>query len=505
MEVSMFPIAADRPLGDVIGGVSLHRWCTGAAAGAELATALATSAAPGPAPFFTAPGFGAWRTAFLADHPAASEAAEGLDALASGRAVAVVTGQQPGFLGGPLYTLYKIATAVALARRLAAAGRPAVPVFWSGDDDDDLVEALAAVAWSAGAGLVRSEARAAARQGSRPRRRVGALGAGDGQQRAARWLGDQPAAAPLARLWREALDEGWSWARLQRRALLWAFAGTGLVIVSGDDPALHQAAGPLYGVLRSRLEELADAARRAGHELNAAGEPVPVGERSLARPLYRADGAGRRALEPGEDAPAAEIRPGVMLRSAVQDWLLAPAAVIAGPGEEAYLRQLAGIHAALGIPRSPLVPRLFASLLPLDAALPAAPRDASAVTDRLDDWCRDTAASLADLLAGQGIEAGRAEVLAAGRLRRWRRGVAAVLRHDAARRRDEAWSRLPAWVRPDGLRQERSLAWAAAVGLWGDALVPTVLAAADRHLDHGLRHDWREFRLTVPHPREPEQ
>ena len=59
----------------------------------------------------------------------------------------MITGQQPGFLGGPLLTIYKIATAVALARRETAAGRPTVPVFWLGDDDDDLREALDPALW----------------------------------------------------------------------------------------------------------------------------------------------------------------------------------------------------------------------------------------------------------------------------------------------------------------------------------------------------------------------
>ncbi|MDX2475548.1 MAG: bacillithiol biosynthesis BshC, partial [Candidatus Krumholzibacteria bacterium] len=71
-------------------------------------------------------------------------------ALRTGPAV-VVTGQQPGFLGGPLLTLFKIATAIAAARQRTAAGRPTVAVFWSGDDDDDLAEALAPVGWDTGA------------------------------------------------------------------------------------------------------------------------------------------------------------------------------------------------------------------------------------------------------------------------------------------------------------------------------------------------------------------
>lgn len=55
--------------------------------------------------------------------------------------VLVVTGQQPGFLGGPLYSLYKAAHAVVLAARVRdLTGRPCVPVFWNHSDDHDLDE-----------------------------------------------------------------------------------------------------------------------------------------------------------------------------------------------------------------------------------------------------------------------------------------------------------------------------------------------------------------------------
>src|SRR6185369_16560382 len=53
----------------------------------------------------------------------------------------VVTGQQVGLFGGPLYTLHKAATIVARARWLAErTGRPAVPVFWLQTEDHDYAE-----------------------------------------------------------------------------------------------------------------------------------------------------------------------------------------------------------------------------------------------------------------------------------------------------------------------------------------------------------------------------
>jgi bacillithiol biosynthesis cysteine-adding enzyme BshC len=68
-------------------------------------------------------------------------AEQSLDELVSGRALCVTTGQQPGLLTGPLLTLYKALTAVAVADRLAAQlRRPVVPVFWVAGDDHDFAE-----------------------------------------------------------------------------------------------------------------------------------------------------------------------------------------------------------------------------------------------------------------------------------------------------------------------------------------------------------------------------
>lgn len=57
----------------------------------------------------------------------------------------VVTGQQPALFTGPLYTIYKIATAIRLARRITEKfGTNCTPVFWQGSDDHDFEEARTA-------------------------------------------------------------------------------------------------------------------------------------------------------------------------------------------------------------------------------------------------------------------------------------------------------------------------------------------------------------------------
>src|SRR3984885_9672525 len=55
-------------------------------------------------------------------------------------AAAVVTGQQVGLFGGPMFAIYKALTAVKLAEEATAAGVDAVPVFWLATYDHDLAE-----------------------------------------------------------------------------------------------------------------------------------------------------------------------------------------------------------------------------------------------------------------------------------------------------------------------------------------------------------------------------
>ncbi|HKP98178.1 MAG TPA: bacillithiol biosynthesis BshC [Fibrobacteria bacterium] len=73
--------------------------------------------------------------------PLAPEQRANLDAAGSGQAVFLLTGQQPGLLGGPILWYYKALTCAALARDWTARlGRPVIPVFWVAGDDADLDE-----------------------------------------------------------------------------------------------------------------------------------------------------------------------------------------------------------------------------------------------------------------------------------------------------------------------------------------------------------------------------
>jgi len=66
-------------------------------------------------------------------------AAAALHALSQG-AGTVVTGQQVGLFGGPLFTPFKAATALARARQATSAGQAHAAIFWLASEDHDFAE-----------------------------------------------------------------------------------------------------------------------------------------------------------------------------------------------------------------------------------------------------------------------------------------------------------------------------------------------------------------------------
>jgi len=524
---------AHRPLVQALSGNGLFSaWLAGdlPAAPESWQTLLnqeGCSSADETAPFFAddqASGFGSqWYQELAADMPSSADGQllqKNLAQLRSGNAQVLVTGQQPGALGGPLYTLFKIATTVAAADRLTQAGQPTVPVFWSGDDDDDLVEAMAPQGWDASSGrLFRNDAGVSAfagRQAGRPC--VGELSAARWSQESNRWLdawkrsesdgpGDPTLGTDLAAIWSTACADNWSWSRLNRRFLLRVFQGTGLLIVSGDDPRLHQAGEAFYQQVISLLPDLMAAATGRGQELIQAGFPLPVSERSVHRHLFVRENSERYVLEnitPTVDP--ARLRPGVLLRSLLQDWLFRPAAVVVGPGELAYLHQLVPLYKILGIPRSPLLPRLFGTIMPKGMSPEILSTSDQSHPEMDPELLVEKATRVSENVVREilekelGVPDERAEKMAKGRSRRWRKSLQAMFRGELENQARQVPQRQPAWVFPSPGRQERTLSFLTSAAQWGHPLITAVLDSAADHLEQGNQNNWQDYVIQVDDP-----
>jgi len=292
-------------------------------------------------------------------------------------AVACISGQQVGLLGGPLYSLLKAVSALQMAEELTAQGIDAVPVFWLATEDHDLAE-IASVTLPNGCEL--EKLTAAERNGSEaPVGRLALPPQIDGVvERAAELLGPGWVSDALRESYRAGERYGDAFARLFTRLL----AGSGLILVDPLDEELHAITQPLFSAAAERAGELDAALLERGRELLRAGyhEQVRVtpestllflleGERRTV--LHRAgDGflAGARRLPRQQLLEQIARQPGqfssnVLLRPVMQDYLFPTAAYFAGPSEIAYFAQAAVVYEKLLGRVTPVLPRLSATLI----------------------------------------------------------------------------------------------------------------------------------------------
>ncbi|MDR1726395.1 MAG: bacillithiol biosynthesis cysteine-adding enzyme BshC [Acidobacteriota bacterium] len=323
----------------------------------------------------------------------------GIDDLGKPGGVAVLTGQQTGIFGGPLYTVYKALTAVELAVELRRRGVSAVPVFWMETEDHDYKEAtkcavmevrppapaapsapamVAARGVDFGAGLFPEAEVAAKAVGSlRFTETVGAATRafaacwGDSPQGAA-WKAEAVAALEGA------YAPGASFAEAFARTLHWLFAGTGLVVLDPADPGLKRLLTPVFRRAVAEAGRIRAALTRRDGELRAAGFHSQVKVLDGATTLFLTVDGRRHALEQtsgpesadgaapafrlkngggefseGELLELAERRPeafspNVLLRPIAQDALLPTVAYAGGAAEVAYFAQVEALYKIFG-------------------------------------------------------------------------------------------------------------------------------------------------------------
>jgi bacillithiol biosynthesis cysteine-adding enzyme BshC len=305
----------------------------------------------------------------------------GLARLQEPGALAVTTGQQPGLLTGPLYTIYKALSAAGLARILERQWqRPVVPVFWVAGDDHDYAEASHA-SWVNAEGSLRH---------------VG--------------LPPRPPEAPLTPLYREPLGEQidqlldllaadlgpsefreWTLAWLHRHyqpkatmaesfggALAELLAPAGVVCLESSHPSVKRAASRHVIKALGLARELdADLEARSQELLSAGNDPdVPVGDGATLVMLEGPLGRDRLLIEDGgfvtrrgrehfdlaalQRAAAAEperLSPNVLLRPVIESSLLPTVAYLAGPSEMKYLALAQPVYERMRVPRQLVLPR----------------------------------------------------------------------------------------------------------------------------------------------------
>ncbi len=301
----------------------------------------------------------------------------------------VVTGQQPGFLGGPLYTLYKAMQACRLAGELSGLwGVPVVPLFWNHADDHDLAEVQHAYLLNRNLDL----------------QRVGLAGLSSGRIP----IGDLHLSEERNHLaaTRAMLVQAFEEFPGSLAAVELLFPRSGETLARALSRALTALLGE-HGLVVVEPEWLRGDFSRALAEIVGSDPLPPLAAGSGSQPaidpegaalLFRVDEGGRRALRPGGDGfrydgeggsrtpseLAAEIvqdpkhwSAGALLRPLVQDRVFPTCAYVGGWGELAYHAQLSRLRDHCDLPRTPFVPRISITLLDQPTRLSLEKFDAS--------------------------------------------------------------------------------------------------------------------------------
>jgi len=312
------------------------------------------------------------------DDPAVSRQLERL----AGPVAFVVTGQQVGLFGGPLYTIVKALAAVRWARRLeAASGAAVLPLFWLQTEDHDFTEvarwrgpgadgSVVDVTLSDEPQLQRTplgERRLPDEIEPRVTEVLRRAATGIDRDRVQAWI-------------RSAYRPGRSFAEAFGHLVSEVLRGLGLLFFDPRHPNASAAARPVFDAALRYRSELHEGLRWRARAIERAGfeAPVPIRHEALVfvqpdgrsgprfRPTgsgssWRLSGLGMRiddatmrawlADDPGRFSTSALLRP------IVQDVLLPTAAQVAGPGEISYLAQCAPLWAHFGVRPGILVPR----------------------------------------------------------------------------------------------------------------------------------------------------
>lgn len=303
-----------------------------------------------------------------------------IERLCSGQAAAIVTGQQAGLFGGPLYTIYKALTAIKLAERQNPAV-PSVPVFWIASDDHDYEEI--------------NHIHFINRDHQLHKLALASSGEPERTPIYDRIISDDIAqilyelehdtfptefrAAVLQAL-QSHYQSGASLAQAFAGWIMHLFQGLGMVIIDGSDPELKELGKPLFQQEITANSPSTQAAQAAGEQLVNAGYHQQIPQQSGFLNLFYVDGERYAIRHAGDEyqlsgtnrafsrddmlnQPGERFSPNALLRPVYQDVLLPTLAYIAGPGEIAYYAQMKTIYPAFGLHMPIIYPRKSLTLV----------------------------------------------------------------------------------------------------------------------------------------------
>ena len=336
--------------------------------------------------------------------------------LGEPNSVAVVTGQQAGLFGGPLFTLLKALTALQLAERVRTEHNvPAVAIFWVDAEDHDWDEVK-----SCGVMDTENAPRAVA-LGDLPGAHGGPVARVKLDASITAALSELQSTLPpteftaaLVEDLRRCYEPGTGMADAFARWLERVLGPRGLVVFDASDPAAKPLVADVFAHEIERAGETTRLATEAGAALTARGYHAQVAPNEGSLSLFHMN-AGREPIRITPDGfqvgdsveqkgalldrartSPAEFSPNVLLRPIVQDTLFPTVCYVAGPSELAYLGQLRRVYESFGVPMPLIQQRATATIVDSNAMRFLSKHDVRLETLRAQDE-----AALNDLLIAQ--------------------------------------------------------------------------------------------------------
>jgi bacillithiol synthase len=455
--------------------------------------------------------------------------------LADSKTVAILTGQQAGLFGGPLFTLLKALTALKLADQVSRDhGVPAVAIFWIDAEDHDWEEVRSCTVFDEA--LTPRTVSLPARPGADPSPvatiPLDAASIAKALDEIAGVLPGSEFHGSLVDALRRCYEPGVGMADAFGRWMEHVLGDRGLVVYDSSDHASKPLAGQVFARELSMPGQTAKLAALAGSDLTARGYHAQVHAQDDSLALFHLAG-GRRSIRQQDGRfvvgdqhyPTSALvqqatedptgfSPNVLLRPIVQDTLFPTICYVAGPNELAYLGQLRGVYDHFGVPMPLMFPRASATIV--DGA---AVRFLNKYKMPLEALQAQDEAALNDLLKAQipavvedsFAEASQAIDTQMGRvvqtipaldptLEGAARSTLSRMQHDlqtlhnkmisAAKRRDETLRRQFMHARalafPGGHAQERTIGFVSFLNHYGPALVDRL----DEELPLDLGRHW---------------
>ncbi|HCY75569.1 MAG TPA: bacillithiol biosynthesis cysteine-adding enzyme BshC [Ignavibacteriales bacterium] len=309
-----------------------------------------------------------------------------IDLLEKEKTIAVVTGQQLGIFGGPLYTIYKIITTIRLANQLSERydNFKFVPVFWlEGDDhdfnevrsinlfdtenqvinigykeeiaDDDAKQSIGHLVFDSGLDVLFNHFESSLRDTEFKNELVGKL--------------------------KECYKTGKTFKQSFKELIYWLFDEYGLIIFDPQDPKVKALLKPIFkkevNDFAQHTQKLIQVSARLEEIYHAQVKVKPVN-------LFYHTDDGRYSVEPVEevfklrrkrkqftkdeilleiDNAPERFSPNVLLRPICQDYLLPTGFYIGGPSEISYFAQVTPLYDFYDIETPIVFPRSSLTIL----------------------------------------------------------------------------------------------------------------------------------------------